>query len=77
MHVQYLWLLFSTSTAYCVLPNVAYLFLYAMAESSLYLNRSRGLVKVWQDDSQNLLLHQFSPYNFLLEDKLHTEKTGD
>jgi hypothetical protein len=24
--------------------------------------RSRGLVKKWQDDSWNLLLHQFSTY---------------
>jgi hypothetical protein len=29
--------------------------------------RSRGLVKRWQDDSGNLLLHQFSPYFFLID----------
>jgi hypothetical protein len=29
--------------------------------------RSRGLIKRWQDDSGNLLLHQFSPYFFLID----------
>jgi hypothetical protein len=29
--------------------------------------RSRGLVKRWQDDSGNLLLHQFSPYFVLID----------
>ncbi len=29
--------------------------------------RSRGLVKRWQDESGNLLLHQFSPYFFLID----------
>ncbi len=29
--------------------------------------RSRGLVKKWHDDSGNLLLHQFSPYFFLID----------
>jgi hypothetical protein len=29
--------------------------------------RSRGLVKRWQDDSGDLLLHQFSPYFVLID----------
>jgi hypothetical protein len=35
-----------------------------MAESSFYLSRSRGLLKIWQDDSGHLLLDEFSPHYF-------------
>jgi hypothetical protein len=39
---------------------------YRMAKGFSFFVRNRRLVKRWQDDSGNLLLHQFSPYFVLI-----------